>query len=203
MANLKSALVLLPVTGVMLFMSSHAAAQEGEEAPAGAAAPEPPAEVSSEGSDDDGVRFRGGISGGGGALIGAGLTLGMGGLDGRMGVQINDLIGVYAQPQLSIYGGSAGFIPAIGGIVGGTAVVDFTFIDQIFVGAGGGYALLNNPHGPVVHIRAGGYPPVRLRRGRHSSQGPHARRRSAHPHRGGRGLRRPDGEHRLRGVLIG
>lgn len=156
MANLKSALLSLPLVGAMSFISSHAIAQEGdgEEAPAGAAA----AEASSEGSDDDGVRFRGGVSGGGGALIGAGLTLGMGGFDGRMGVQINDLIGVYAQPQLSIYGGSAGFLSGVGGIAGGTAVVDFTFIDQIFVGAGAGYAVLNNPHGPVVHIRAGGYP---------------------------------------------
>ena len=40
--------------------------------------------------DADGVRFRGGISGGGGALILDPFTFGLGGVDGRLGVQIND-----------------------------------------------------------------------------------------------------------------
>ncbi len=117
----------------------------------------PPAEE----PDEDGVRFRGGISGGGGAMIfatdsslGGSFTLGIGGLDGRLGVQINDLIGIYAQPQLGIYGGDIG----VGGLAGGVLVVDFTFIDQIFVGVGGGGGILNNPAAGEVILRAGGYP---------------------------------------------
>lgn len=107
--------------------------------------------------DKDGVRFRGGISGGGGALIFDPFgTLGIGGLDGRLGVQINDLIGVYAQPQLGVYGGGGG----IGGLFGTSALIDFTFIDQIFVGAGGGFAILNAPVAGEIHIRAGGYPVI-------------------------------------------
>lgn len=106
--------------------------------------------------DADGVRFRGGVSGGGGALILDPFTFGLGGVDGHLGVQINDLIGVYAQPQLGIYGGGGG----IGGLAGLSALVDFTFIDQIFVGAGGGFAILNSPFAGELHIRAGGYPVI-------------------------------------------
>ncbi len=39
-----------------------------------------------------------------------------------------------------------------------TAVADVTLMDHFFVGAGGGYGVLNNPNGPVVHFRLGGYP---------------------------------------------
>lgn len=111
--------------------------------------------------DEDGVRFRGGISGGGGAMIfatsssfGGTYNLGIGGVDGRIGVQINDLIGVYAQPQVGIYGGGLG----VGGLAGGALVVDFTFFDQLFVGVGGGGAILNNPAAGEVIVRVGGYP---------------------------------------------
>jgi|GEM_PF-1132397 len=104
----------------------------------------------------DGARFRFGISGGGLAMFGNGGTYPYGGGDLRFGVQINDLIGVYAQPQLGYYGAS-GFTVG-GGLVGASAVVDFTFIDHVFVGAGLGYAVLNNPSGPELHFRLGGYP---------------------------------------------
>lgn len=110
----------------------------------------------SSGSGEDGVRFRGGISGGAGAEILTGGTTIMGGVDGRVGVQINHLIGVYAQPQLSF--GSFGGALGITGTFTTTAVVDFTFIDHLLVGAGGGFGVFNNPTGPVVHLRAGGYP---------------------------------------------
>lgn len=106
----------------------------------------------------DGARFRFGISGGALALFGAGSSFPYGGADLRLGVQVNDMIGVYAQPQLGFYGGNtaAGF--GTGGLVGASAVVDFTFVDRVFVGAGFGYAVLNNPSGPELHFRLGGYP---------------------------------------------
>jgi hypothetical protein len=124
------------------------------EAKAGAKPAAPKADV-----DEDEPRFRGGISGGGGGFFIEGVAGGIGGLDGRLGVQINDLIGVYAQPQLGIYGVTlSGFGTGIGGMVAGTVAVDFTFIDQIFVGVGGGGGILNNPAAGELLFRAGGYP---------------------------------------------
>lgn len=170
----KLGFVGVAVVGASLFFSGSARADEAAAAPPADAAASPPAAEAPAAAapktdakpapkgevDDDGVRFRGGISGGGGAMIfaaeGAGLagTLGVGGVDGRLGVQINDLIGIYAQPQLGIYGGGVG----VGGLVGGVAVVDFTFIDQIFVGVGAGGGLLNSPGAAEIIVRAGGYP---------------------------------------------
>jgi hypothetical protein len=136
-------------------VDAAAKAAEPAAAPAAAPAPAAPADASG-GEDKDGVRFRGGVSGGVGGEIVTGGTAIMGGVDGRLGVQINDLIGVYAQPHLSFgsFGGALGFT----GTFTTTAVADFTFIDQLFVGGGAGFGLFNNPTGPVVHLRAGGYP---------------------------------------------
>jgi hypothetical protein len=82
------------------------------------------------------------------------------GLDLHLGAQINDMIGVYAVPQLGGYSLDVGSMTGFGGLIGGSAVVDFTFIDRIFVGGGGGFAVLNNPSGAELHLRAGGYPLV-------------------------------------------
>jgi len=141
--------------------AADAAPGDGAAAPAGAPAAAAPADQPAakvKDSDDDEVRFRGGISGGGGGIFLNGYGLGLGGVDGRLGVQLMDLIGIYVQPQLGIYGGSIGGATGIGGLIGGSAVVDFTFIDQLFVGVGGGGGILNNPAFGEVHFRAGGYP---------------------------------------------
>jgi hypothetical protein len=180
----------LTTVGTALLISVPAMAQPaagedaaGEDVPADAAGEEVPAEAAEEevsatvadpapaepaadapaatSPDADGPRFRGGISGFGGGLFVSGISLGMGGVDGRLGVQINDLIGIYAHPTLGVYGGgTVSGSGSVGGLVGATAMVDFTFIDQLFVGAGGGYAVLNNPHGPELQFRLGGYPVV-------------------------------------------
>jgi hypothetical protein len=69
------------------------------------------------------------------------------------------MIGVYAQPQLGVYGGDVGAgLIGTGGLIGTSAVIDFTFLDQLFVGGGLGYAILNSPAGMELHFRAGGYP---------------------------------------------
>lgn len=131
--------------------------------------PEPAAEESgssipkraapaAETGDADGARFRWGISGGGGFVSVAGATLGYGGLDLRFGAQINDLIGVYLQPQLGVYGGNYGGVNGVGGLAGASVLADFTFADSFFVAAGLGYGVLNNPAGPELHLRAGMYP---------------------------------------------
>lgn len=121
--------------------------------PAPAAAPAESAPPSD--ANTDGARFRFGVSGGFGPLFIplTGLpTQWYSGLDLRLGVQLNDLIGIYVQPQLG------GYWDLGGGIAGASAVVDFTFIDRIFVGAGLGYAVVNNPSGLELQLRAGGYP---------------------------------------------
>ena len=120
--------------------------------PAAPAAPPPPVRP------PDGVRFRGGISLGGGGEFVSGFTAGLGGLDGRLGVQINKLVGVYLQPHFSAGAGSIGSVSGATATAAATVLADFTFIDRIFVGAGAGYGLVNNPHGAAIHVRFGGYP---------------------------------------------
>jgi len=110
--------------------------------------------------DADGARFRWGIAGGGGLVSVSNVTLGYGGMDLRFGAQINDMIGVYAQPQLGVYAGNFAGVTGVGGLVGVSALVDFTFADQFFVAGGLGYGVLNNPSGLELHFRGGLYPIV-------------------------------------------
>lgn len=126
-----------------------------EEAPVETTAAPPASGKRTSANGDDGPRFRFGISAGGGFLAGP-VSGGYGGGDLRLGVQVNDLVAVYAQPQLGYYGADGFSIG--GGLVGASAIVDVTLIDRFFVGAGGGYAILNSPSGPELHFRFGGYP---------------------------------------------
>lgn len=73
----------------------------------------------------DGVRFRGGIALEGGALIVPGATLGAIGPIGHLGVQINNLIGVYLMPGFDVLFGPAGGVN-----FNGPVIVDFTFLDN-------------------------------------------------------------------------
>ena len=109
----------------------------------------------------DGGRFRFGVAAGAGPLSTDGLSMTYYGVDLRFGWQLNDAIAVYAQPQLGYYqldGASALF--GSGGLLGASVLADYTLFDRLFVGGGVGYAVLNNPSGAEVHLRAGGYPLV-------------------------------------------
>ncbi len=115
--------------------------------------------VSSAGGD--GGRFRFGVAGGGGPLSTDGLDMTYYGVDLRFGWQFNDAIGVCATPQLGYYkldGADALF--GSGGLMGTSVDVDYTLFDRVFLGGGLGYAILNNPSGSELHLRAGGYPIV-------------------------------------------
>jgi hypothetical protein len=174
-------LVAMGTAGVAGAQEPEAGAEEGttEEATPGEEAPpveEPAAETAAPAADEagwskpgeastggsaagrDGARFRFGISGGALALFGAGSSFPYGGADLRLGVQVNDMIGIYVQPQLGFYGGNtaAGF--GTGGLVGASAVADFTFVDRIFVGAGFGYAVLQQPLGARAPLSLGRLP---------------------------------------------
>lgn len=115
-------------------------------------------------SGGDGMRFRFGVSGGPGIFSakpkggGTGASFTYGGLDLRFGAQINDLVGVYAQPVLGYYSTSDIGILAVGGLLGASVIADVTLIDHFFVGAGVGHHIYNNPGGPSLVLRAGGYP---------------------------------------------
>lgn len=81
------------------------------------------------------------------------------GVDLRLGVQLNDLIGIYVEPHFS--GGKGGYGGAVQGSTGifsTTAMVDFTLFDRLVLGAGVGYGVLNNPRGPAIEARAAFYP---------------------------------------------
>lgn len=104
------------------------------------------------------MRFRGGISIGGGGEFVSGFGIGLAAIDGRIGVQINKLIGVYVQPHVSFGAGSIAGVSGATGTVAATAMIDFTFINKIFVGTGAGYGVVNNPHGAVLAFHLGGYP---------------------------------------------
>lgn len=112
------------------------------------------------GGATDGPRFRFGVSGGAGPLFfsagGQSVSPFYGGVDLRLGAQINELVAVYAQPQLGYYGG--GGLAGGGGIAGVSVLADFTLSDRFFVGGGGGFAMLQNPTGPELHFRGGFYP---------------------------------------------
>lgn len=142
--------------------AAPAAAQEASATEkSGAAAPA--ADTSRAGAD--GARFRFGVSGGAGFFtarpeIGTEkLSFTYGGVDLRLGAQINDLLGIYAQPTLGYYAGDTGVL-AVGGLLGVAAGADVTFVDRVFVGAGIGYTVYNNPAGISPLFRVGVYPLV-------------------------------------------
>jgi hypothetical protein len=142
-----------------------------EAAPAEAAtSPTPaPAPAAAAGGDTtvpvkDGPRFRFGVAAGMGFFTAASevgsseISCTYYGGDLRLGAQINDLIGVYAQPTLGYYtADDVGFLAA-GGLLGVAVVADVTLIDRLFVGAGVGYTVYNSPAGVTPMLRIGGYP---------------------------------------------
>jgi hypothetical protein len=134
------------------------------------AQPLPPDEAGASGATSadggDGTRFRFGVSGGAGFFTvkpetGSGkVNFTYYGNDLRFGAQINDLVGVYAQPTLGYYTVDDEQYLGAGGLLGLAVVADFTFVDRFFVGAGLGYTVYNNPAGVSPLLRIGGYPLV-------------------------------------------
>jgi hypothetical protein len=168
------------VTAVVLTASAQALAAEPEAtgsqpaaegaAPAEAPAPTtlPPVAATPAGDASsivaDGVRFRFGVSGGLGFFTAASevgsakVSCKYYGVDLRFGAQINNLIGVYAQPTLGYYTtGDVGGLAA-GGLLGMNFIADVTLMDHFFAGAGVGYTVYNSPAGVTPMLRVGGYP---------------------------------------------
>jgi hypothetical protein len=141
----------------ILLVSSSARAEEPVPAPTAAAAPA---------SEADGGRFRFGIDATAGlesvSADNASVSGAMYGADLRLGWQVNNLLAIYAQPHLSFgtlsTSGSGAQVSGATGTFTGTVIGEVTLINRLFAGAGFGYGLLNNPSGPAVELRAGGYP---------------------------------------------
>jgi len=169
--------IAMVLTGTTLAQAEEAApeapnepAAAEETAPADATAPAAapaataaPADKASQ-APVDGMRFRVGVSGGIGFFTAA-AEAGGGevsctyyGADLRLGAQINDIVGVYAQPTLGYYSADVAGSLAAGGLLGVALVADATIIDHFFVGAGIGYTVYNNPAGVTPILRIGGYP---------------------------------------------
>jgi hypothetical protein len=85
------------------------------------------------GGDEDGARFRGGIRGQGSVIVfpDPGEAFPAVGVEGHIGAQINDLIGVYWAPGLDIIFGSSS-----GMNLSSAIMVDFTLEDTFQIGVG-------------------------------------------------------------------
>jgi hypothetical protein len=80
----------------------------------------------------DAARFRGGVSAGGGAIVVPdAVNLGLAGVQGQLGVQINHLVGLYAVPEFDVVFGEMGGVHFAGALL-----VDFSIIDEISIGVG-------------------------------------------------------------------
>jgi hypothetical protein len=112
--------------------------------------------------EDDYARLRAGVDLGAGGIFLNGFGLGLVGIDGRLGAQINHLFGIYAQAHLAFGGGSCGpggCVSGLPGLFSLSAVGDFTF-NRFFIGGGAGFVYLGeDPHAsPEVLFRIGFYP---------------------------------------------
>ena len=152
--SVKTGLVALGLTLVWMTGTHRAHAQSATPAPASPTAPdasaaatssstppqagapaEPPAEP-----EEFKARFRWGIWVEGGPYFFSGSSGGVGGISVRLGAQITEEIGVYAQP-IALLGGGASVGPngasASALVVGGAAaMVNLTLADHFFIAAG-------------------------------------------------------------------
>lgn len=80
------------------------------------------------------------------------------GVDWRIGMQINKAIGVYLHTHLSLGSISTNAVSGYTGNFATAVTGEYTLPIRLFVAAGAGYGVLNNPSGPLVGFRIGYYP---------------------------------------------
>ena len=117
----------------------------------------------SDGNDDrDGMRVRWGIAATAGLeSVSSGPQTASGAMFGgeaRLGLQLNNLLGVYAQTDLSGGTLSANGGSGATGTISVAGMAEITLLNRLFLGAGFGYGILNNPSGPMFEARGGVYP---------------------------------------------
>ena len=132
----------------ILLAASSASADDATAAPATApATPAPAASGTAAAGTGDanaaaepGMRFRWGLSAMGGPILYSGASSGGGGLEVRVGAQINNLFGVYAQPVFMVGGGASagttGASVSALALYGAGALADVTRADLGYIAAG-------------------------------------------------------------------
>jgi hypothetical protein len=81
------------------------------------------------------------------------------GVDWCIGYRVNRAISVHLHSHMSFGSGKEG--AGASGFTGNFAsaiIGEYTLPMRLFVGAGGGWGVLNNPNGPLAQLRAGYYP---------------------------------------------
>ena len=149
-----SSLVLVCLVGLL---RSIAFADGTTAAPAATSvAPAPPAAA------DEGMHLRNGFSVSAGEEFGSGPSSGFSGQlfggDWRIGMKINNDWAAYVQSHLSFGTGKIGGASGVTGNFAAAIMGERSLPQRLFVGAGGGYGVLNNPSGPLGQLRAGWYP---------------------------------------------
>ena len=169
---LRSSIVLLSLASMHAIAHAQAAPDPAAEAPAEPApGPEPAPTAAAVPAPTPAPAASGGMSLRNGFSLSVGQEFGettagesfsgqLYGVDWRIGLKISDAIAVYAHSHLSF--GTVGPDQGSGGGVTGNmaaAVVgEYTLPFRVFMGAGAGYGVLNNPNGPLLEARAGYYP---------------------------------------------
>ncbi len=80
------------------------------------------------------------------------------GVDWRIGMQINKAIGVYLHSHMSLGSIATNNMSGYTGNLATALTAEYTLPFRVFLGAGAGYGVLNNPSGPLVGFRVGYYP---------------------------------------------
>ena len=88
----------------------------------------------------------------------SGLTGQLYGVDWRIGAHINDMLSIYLHTHLSLGTAKIGAASGVTGNFATAVIAEYTLAQKLFVGAGGGYGVLNNPSGPLAEARVGWYP---------------------------------------------
>jgi hypothetical protein len=115
---------------------------------------QPPAAESSRG-------FRNGFSLSGGKEFGGSkdVSATMFGVDWRIGSFVTEAFSIYLHSHLSFGKGKEGKGASGGtGTFASALMAEYTFPFRLFVAAGGGYGVLNNPRGSMFAARTGFYP---------------------------------------------
>lgn len=108
------------------------------------------------------VRLRNGFSFSAGQEYGSGPSSGLSGQlyggDWRIGARITEHYAVYLHSHLSFGTAHIGAASGVTGNLAAAVLAERTLPARIFVAGGGGYGVLNNPHGPLGQLRLGWYP---------------------------------------------
>jgi hypothetical protein len=80
------------------------------------------------------------------------------GLDWRIGLKLSPSLALYLDSHISMGNQKVGEIDDFAATLATGAIVEYTLPQRIFFGLGGGFAVVDNPTGPMIQGRVGWYP---------------------------------------------